>query len=65
MKLSTHRVIQLSNLLDVAQAAVPAYFNRAAKAASINNKGARAYFLGRAAKFHQIALRAERRLQAA
>jgi hypothetical protein len=65
MKLSTHRVIQLSNILDIAQAEMPANFRRAAKAASINNKGARAYFLGRAAKFHQISVRAERLLQAA
>ena len=63
--ISTHRVIQLSNILDVAQAAVPANFKRAALAASINNKGAHLYFIGRAAKFHQIAVRAQKRLGAA
>lgn len=64
MKLSTHRLVQIHNLLDVAQAEAPANMRRAAKAASINNKCARAYFLGRAAKFHQIAVRCQRRLEA-
>lgn len=65
MGISTSRVIQLSNILYIAQAEGPANFRRAAKAASINNNGARAYFLGRAAKFHQISVRAERLLKAA
>ncbi len=63
--ISTHRVIQISNILDIAHAEVSANFRRAAQAATIKNKGAHSYFLGRAAKFHQIAVRSKKRLGAA
>lgn len=60
--MTTHRLIQIHNMMDIAQSEVVANMRRAGQAASIGNKGARAYFLGRAAKFNQISVRCQLRL---
>lgn len=52
--MTTHRALQLSNLLDTLQANRVRYYNAARKAASLGNKGGMGYYMARAHKCSSI-----------
>ncbi len=58
--MTTHRFLQLYNLIDTALAESRVCLRCAANAASINNQSARAHFIERATRLAQVALKAQR-----
>lgn len=55
--MTTHRAIQLSNLLDAVQTNRVRYYNAARKAAALGNKNALGLFMAKAHKCTAIASR--------
>lgn len=62
MRMTTHRVIQLSALSDKASFNRVAFYCRAIKAASLNNSGAARHFTNQAIKWEKIRARADKLL---
>lgn len=65
MALSTHRLVQLHALLDLAEAESRAHLRRAGLAAAVGNAGAHRYFLSRWSRFERLVLLCLARLEAA
>lgn len=63
--MTTHRLIQLHNMLDDLSSRARVSRRAADKAASINNGKAAVYFLQRAVRFERICTRCSARLEAA
>lgn len=56
--ISTHRFLQLNEVVDACEAKARVHFRCATKADKIGNRGAATYFRARATKFLRVAARA-------